>query len=70
MSLLRAYNHALLAACHAQLGQMEQAKTETTETLLLRPGFTIGWAMLSEPFKFPGDAEPMIEGMHKAGLPE
>jgi TolB-like protein len=70
MSVLRAYNHALLAACQAQLGQMEQAKREVTEALLLSPDFTIGWAMLTEPFKFPGDAEPMIEGMRKAGLPE
>jgi hypothetical protein len=36
-------------ALRCKQAQMEQAKTEATETLLLRPDFTIGWAMLTEP---------------------
>ena len=70
MSSLRAYNHALLAACRAQLGQMAEARAEAAEVLRMRPDFTIGWVMLSEPFKTPADAEPMLEGMRKVELPE
>jgi hypothetical protein len=36
----------------------------------MRPDFTIGWLMLSEPYKNPADAEPLLEGMRTAGLPE
>jgi adenylate cyclase len=70
MSNLQSYNHALLAACHAQLGQMNEARAEAVEALRLHPSFTIGWIMMSEPFKNLADAEPMVTGMRKAGLPE
>jgi len=36
----------------------------------MRPDFTIRWLMLSEPFENPADAEPELEGLRKAGLPE
>jgi hypothetical protein len=61
---------AQLAACHAQLGQMNEAGAEAVEALRLHPSFTIGWNMMSEPFKNLADAEPMVTGMRKAGLPE
>ena len=70
ISRVQDYNHAYLAACHAQLGQMEEARAEAAEALRLRPDFTIGWLMLSEPYKNPADAEPSLEGMRKAGLPD
>jgi len=70
MANLRGYNHALLAACHAQLGQMDKARAAAAEVLRLRPGFTISWNMMGEPFKNLADAEPMNAGMRKAGLPE
>ena len=70
MSRLQDYNHAHLAACHAQLGQMEEARAEAAEALRMRPDFTIRWLMLSEPYENPVDAEPLHEGMRKAGLPE
>jgi TolB-like protein/class 3 adenylate cyclase/Tfp pilus assembly protein PilF len=70
MSRLHYYNHAYLAACHAQLGQLEEAKAEVAEVLRLRPDYTITRTMLSEPFKNPADAEPEVESLRKAGLPE
>jgi tetratricopeptide (TPR) repeat protein len=70
LSHLQDYNHAYLAACYAQLGEKEKARSEAEETLRMRPEFTIGWLMLSEPFKNAADAEPLLEGLRKAGLPE
>jgi adenylate cyclase len=70
MSRLHDYVHAYLAACHAQLGQREKAQAEAAEVLRMRPDFTIRWLMLSEPFKNPVDAEPELEALRKAGLPE
>jgi adenylate cyclase len=70
MSRMNDYIHAYLAACHAQLGQIQQAREEVATLLRMRPDFTIRWMMLAEPFKNPADAEPEIEGMRKAGLPD
>jgi TolB-like protein len=70
MSRIHDYVHAYLAACHAQLGQGEEARAEAAEVLRMQPDFTIRRLMLAEPFKNPADAEPEVEGMRKAGLPE
>jgi adenylate cyclase len=70
MSRLHYYNHAILAACHAQLGEVEEAQAEVAEALRLRPDYTITRIMLSEPYKNPSDAESEIEALRKAGLPE
>src|SRR4030095_2286134 len=51
MSRLQDYNHAYLAGCYAQLGQLEEARAEVAKVLQLRPDFTITRFMLSEPFK-------------------
>jgi Flp pilus assembly protein TadD len=70
MSRLFSWNHADLAACHAHLGQMEEARTEVAEALRLQPNFTINWLLQEEPFKNPIDAVPLVDGMRKAGFPE
>src|SRR5262249_40828380 len=41
MSRLQYYNHAYLAGCYAQLGQLEEARAEVAKTLHLQPDFTI-----------------------------
>jgi TolB-like protein/Flp pilus assembly protein TadD len=70
MSRLFSWNHASLAACHAHLGQMEEAHAEVAEAFRLQPDFTIKWLLQEEPFKNPIDAGPLVEGMRKAGFPE
>jgi adenylate cyclase len=70
MSRLSSWNHACLAACHAHLGQMEEARTEVAEALRLEPNFTIHWLLQEEPYKNPIDAVPLVDGMRKAGFPE
>jgi len=70
MSRLFSWNHACLAACHAHLGQVDEARTEVVEALRLQPDFTIEWLLREEPFKNSVDAQPLVEGMRKAGFPE
>ena len=61
---------ALMAACHARLGNMESALTCATECLELKPDFSICHRMRKEPFKNPIDAAHIAESMQLAGLPE
>jgi hypothetical protein len=63
--------HILLAATHAQLGNIEQARAEAAEVLRIDPKWTIdGMQALVTPFKRPEDAEHFFDGLRKAGLPE
>ena len=63
--------HVLLAATHAQLGNIEQARAEAAEVLRNDPKWTIdGTQALVTPFKRPEDAEHFFDGLRKAGLPE
>jgi adenylate cyclase len=62
--------HLELAAAYAQSGLLEEARKEAAEVLRINPGFTIeSWKRLA-PFKDPKDAEHLIDGLRKAGLPE
>jgi len=57
-----------LAACYAQLGRVNEARTAAAEVRLLRPNFSA--ANIRIPYKNPADAEHVIEGLRKAGLAE
>jgi len=63
--------HVWLAAIYAQLGKLEEARTEAAEVLRIEPQYTIErtQARLS-PFKRPEDLEHLFDGLRKAGLPE
>jgi len=61
---------ALMAACLAELGDMERARASVAECLARRPDFTIGWYMSKEPFRDPADAERVAASLRLAGLPE
>jgi adenylate cyclase len=66
----RAYVYSYLAACYAQLGNLEKAKAAVQERLRLQPDFSLReWATV-EPFESQERLNHMREGMHKAGLPE
>ena len=67
---MAAWNHLYLAAAYGQLGDLEMARAEAAETLKMQPAFTIQRHMLVEAFQNAGDAEPLVEGMRNAGLPE
>jgi TolB-like protein/tetratricopeptide (TPR) repeat protein len=61
---------ALMAGCHARLGDIDRAKASVAECLTMRPGFSIDHYMSKEPFKFPADAANLAESLHMAGLPD
>jgi TolB-like protein/DNA-binding SARP family transcriptional activator len=57
-----------LAACYAQLNQMAEARAAAAEVRRLRPNFST--ASIRLPYKDVADAEHLLCGMRKAGLPE
>ncbi len=58
----------ILAACYAQMGRVEEAAAATAEARRLRPDFSLAKPRLS--YWNAPDAEHLMEGMRKAGLPE
>ncbi len=62
--------HLWLASACAQSGQLEEARKEAAEVLRINPAFTIeSWKRLAV-FKNPKDADHLIDGIRKTGLPE
>jgi hypothetical protein len=57
-----------MAACYAQLGQLDEARERAAEVLRMKPNFHLLSQTLHH--KNPADAEHWLEGMRKAGLPE
>ena len=64
------FYHAYVAACHAELGQMEEARTHAALALEARPDFSVGAWGKSIPFKYEVDLQRFLGGLRKAGLPE
>ncbi len=64
-------HHALLAACHAQLGNAADAAAHTAEVLKRVPGFTIRQHCVPIlHYRRAADLEHHRESLRKAGLPE
>ncbi len=74
ISIIRAYGLtamlALLAACQAELGDMDRARVNVADCLALRPNFSIAHYMRKEPFQIKADAERVEASLRRAGLPE
>ena len=60
---------AYKAACHALLGNMDQARDCVAECLALKPDFSVRHYMTKDPFKDPDHAERLANAMLLAGLP-
>ena len=58
----------LLAASHAQLGQVAEARAQAAKVLKAQPNFTLSYWATTQPFRRPEDLEHFIEGLRKAGL--
>jgi tetratricopeptide (TPR) repeat protein len=56
------------AACLAQLGRLDEARAQAAEVLRSKPGFSVRAEMPH--YKYPADADHLLEGLLKAGLPE
>lgn len=64
------WTHAYLVACHAALGNMQQAQVHAAKTLVLEPGFKLTNFARVFPYKFAEDLNLFIDGIRKGGLPE
>jgi TolB-like protein/tetratricopeptide (TPR) repeat protein len=68
---LRTYFYAaLIAGCHAKLGDMHHAKASAAECLSMKPDFSIAHFMSKLPFKSPSDADQLASSLRLADLPE
>ena len=63
-------HHADMAACHAQLGNDEEAKRHARDVLRLKPDFSIADFLKSLSFAETTDRKHHEDGLRKAGLPE
>jgi len=61
---------ALMAACHARLGDLENARKRVADCLSMMPAFSVRWYVSKEPYRFPADAERLAESLRLAGLPD
>lgn len=59
-----------MAACHARLGRMEQARQLCAECLAANPDFSIQQFVSKEPFRDTAQSEYLAESLRLAGLPE
>jgi hypothetical protein len=64
------WDHYSLAVCYAHLDRLPDAQAEIAELLRMRPGSTIQDLMRGEPYLNLQDAQVLIGGLRKAGLPE
>ena len=62
--------HRVLAAVHAQLGNLPAARAAYIELNRLVPGITIAASLQAAPFAFPADGERFAEAWRKVGMPE
>jgi TolB-like protein/tetratricopeptide (TPR) repeat protein len=70
LTIRKYHMSALMAGCHARLGDMERAATYAAECMSQRPDFSVRRWMAKEPFKLEADAARIAESMRLAGLPD
>ena len=66
----RTESRRILAASLAQLGQLDEARTEAELFMVSNPHFTISHWAAHQPFRDKAMREHFIDGYRKAGLPE
>jgi tetratricopeptide (TPR) repeat protein len=59
---------AYVAACHAELGHMEEARAHAESALKVRPDFSIGTWSRGLPYKNDADLQRFLDGLRKAGF--
>jgi TolB-like protein/Flp pilus assembly protein TadD len=60
--------HLQLANCYAQMGRLDEARTEAAEVLRIAPHFSLEALRQSFPFKDPAVLERELDAWRKAGL--
>ncbi len=64
------FYHAYVAAAHAELGQMEEARAHAARALEERPDFSIAAHAQRLTYRREADRRRFLDSMRKAGLPE
>ena len=62
--------HGWLAATYGQLGQLEQARAHAAEVLRLEPDCSLSRYGRLIVYRNPDDADHLLDGLRKAGLPD
>ena len=57
-----------LAACYAELGQLEEARAELAEALRLNPNYALESMRQRLLYKDPADLDRFLAALRKAGL--
>ena len=63
-------SRVLLAASYGQMGLIEEAREAWRDALRVNPTYSVEHRRKVLPYKDPEDFERVVEGLHKAGLPE
>jgi TolB-like protein len=61
---------ALMAGCHAALGDVESAGKCAADCLAMMPAFSVRAFVSKEPYRDPADTERLAESLRLAGLPD
>jgi adenylate cyclase len=64
------FYHAYVAACHAELGRMDEARTHVARALEARPDFSVAAWGKRLTYRRAADRERFLDSLRKAGLPE
>jgi adenylate cyclase len=64
------FYHAYVAACHAKLGQMEEARKHAAMALEAKPDFSVTEWGKRLAYKNDDDRQRFLDGLRNAGLPE
>lgn len=64
------WDQYILGVCYTYLGRTSHAQVEIAELRKQRPNVKIKHIMMAEPYKNAEDAQRLIDGLRKAGLPE
>ena len=69
------HSHFALAAAHAQLGRLDEARSAVKAGVALDPSFAVSraradWTAMSDDPTYFTQLQPIFEGLRKAGIPE
>jgi adenylate cyclase len=67
---LHYWHHGYLAACHAELGQMRQAREHAQKLLALVPDFSVQQFKCVHPYRDTHTLDTFFASYSKAGLPD
>jgi tetratricopeptide (TPR) repeat protein len=63
-------SHIGLTACYAEMGRLEDARTQAAEVLRIDPRYSIGRYATILTYRLPEHAQRSLDALREAGLPE